>query len=430
MFKSRMNWRAGIDVRMLSALLAFVALCFLAIRVVIIYHLFFRNPVRSPDILSDFNLFYYAFNVVLHSPNQASLLYDNARLAAFLAAMGSDASGFGVFYCYPPQFALIFSPLGLLSPLTAKLVWVSASFVLCAIGAVLLAKMSYRGADRRAIIMLVAMTLLSYPVLHDAYLAQSNELLFFLLATTFFLIERDRRYAAGVFLGLAIVFKVTPLAILGLLVLRFEWRTAMSTIVCAGVLTLVTAFKLGFNVIRHFFLFDIFRAQEQIATVGGLPGNGALRAALQTAVQSVGMPASESVLHWSANIFALMVCALSSYLIFRRSRDTRIDYALASMTILVASPVIEPIHMVIALIPLVILIGTAMERPAVRLSAIAPGAEIVVTAIAVLLLYFLERSATYFVAAMLTYALCVARYFPAAFSRSRDATALPDARAA
>ena len=428
MLNAKVTARSPHNVRIIAILLAFVALGFLAIRVMIIYHLFFRNPVHLPDVLSDFNLFYYAFNVALHSPNEASLLYDNARLAAFLTAMGSDAAGFGVLYCYPPQFALIFSPIGLLPPLAAKLVWVSASFALCAIGAVLLAKMAYRGADRRAIVLLVAMTLLSYPVLHDAYLAQSNELLFFLLATTFYLIERDRRYAAGVFLGLAVVFKVTPLAILGLLVLRREWRTAMSTAICAGILTLVTVVQLGFEAIRHFFVSDIFRAHEQLLTGGGLPGNSALRAALQTLSQNIGSPASEPLLHLTANVFALIVCGTSSYLIFRRSRDTRMDYALASMTILVASPVIEPIHMVVALIPLVILVGTALEQHKVRQSAVAPRAELVLAVIAVLLLYFLERSVTYFVSAMLTYALCVARYLPLPLPLTREGTELRDAR--
>jgi hypothetical protein len=98
--------------------------------------------------------------------------------------------------------------------------------------------------------------------------------------------------------------------------------------------------------------------------------------------------------------------------VLRRSRDTRTDYALACMTMLLAAPVLEPIHLVVALIPLVILIGTALEQRDRQLSAFPPRTELLLVAIATLLLFFLERSATYAVSAFLTYALCVARYFP------------------
>jgi uncharacterized membrane protein len=63
------------------------------------------------------------------------------------------------------------------------------------------------------------------------YWGQSNALLFFLLAATFFCIERGNRYAAGAFLASAIASKVTPLAIAALLLLRREWRTVIATVV-------------------------------------------------------------------------------------------------------------------------------------------------------------------------------------------------------
>jgi hypothetical protein len=99
------------------------------------------------------------------------------------------------------------------------------------------------------------------------------------------------------------------------------------------------------------------------------------------------------------------------------------DYALACMTMLLAAPILEPIHMVVALIPLVILLGTALEQRDLQLSALAPRVELFLLAIAVLLLFFMERSAMYTVSALITYVLCVARYFPPASALRRNRNA-------
>jgi hypothetical protein len=297
------------------------------------------------------------------------------------------------------------------------------SVVLCIVGAILLAKMSYRGEDKRVTALLIAVTLLSFPVLHDAYLGQSNQLLFFLLATPFFLIERGNRWLAGLFFAFAVVFKVTPLAVVGLLLLRREWRTVISTGVCAIALTLFTASRLGFRVIWEYLTVEIARAQTQILSAGGLPGNSSVRGALQTISEKLGMPASEATLHTTQTIFAAIICLFACYLVIRRSRERRMDYALACMTMLLAAPILEPIHMVVALIPLVILLGTALEQRDLQLSALAPRVELFLLAIAVLLLFFMERSAMYTVSALITYVLCVARYFPPASALRRNRNA-------
>ncbi|WP_096031611.1 glycosyltransferase family 87 protein [Caballeronia hypogeia] len=397
-----------------------VAIGFLAIRMVIIYHYFLSYRANHAQAFSDFNFYYYAFDAVLRSAHDPSLIYNTDRLLEFLKNLGVNTEGDILVYCYPPHFALIFSPFAMLPPFAAKLVWTSISVVLCIIGAIMAAKMSYRGADRRVTALLIAITLLSFPVLHDAYLGQSNQLLFFLLAASFFFIERDNRWSAGVLLGVAVVFKVTPLAIVGLLLLRREWRTVISAGLCAIALTLFTASKLGFGIIWSYFTVDMSRFQAQIQSAGGLPGNSSVRGALQTISTSLGMPASEATLHATATIFGAAICVFACYLVFRRSRDRRTDYALACMTMLLASPVLEPIHMVVALLPLVVLIGTALERPDMQQSAFSPRAELLLGAVAVLLLFFLERSATYTVSAFITYALCVARYFPPAAVLARE----------
>ncbi len=80
------------------------------------------------------------------------------------------------------------------------------SIVLCAIGVILVARTAYRGDERSATLLLVAIALLNRPIVENVFWGQSNELLFFLLAATLFLMERGKRYWAGLFLALAIAY--------------------------------------------------------------------------------------------------------------------------------------------------------------------------------------------------------------------------------
>jgi hypothetical protein len=410
--RSRSNFSAG------AALLLLIAAACLALRIL---HVVAKFRGNAPDAFGDFNFYLYAFNVVLHDPAR---LYDHEALVAFLQGMGARSTGDDIFYAYPPQFALVFAPLALLTPLAAKIVWVSVSVVLFAVGVYLVIRMAYRGGERGVDLLLVAVVLLSFPLVEDTYDGQSNELLFFLLVATFALIERGKGYTAGLFLGFAMAIKLTPLAVAGLLLLRREWRTFVMASVVAIALTLITGARLGFDVLWHYFVSDMPRLNSMALAMsgGGAPMNNALRGALQTLSATLGMPMSAALLSFVSHALVLAACVLSAYLVFRRHRDRRIDYALAAMTMLIAYPILEPIHMVLALLPLLILLGTAFEARGGQLSALGPRLEMLLAAVVVVLLFFAAKFVSYTVAALIIYALCVARYVPpAAVARQQRA---------
>jgi Glycosyltransferase family 87 len=404
---SAIRAKSGFSLGVGAVLLLLIALGCLALHVVHIVAKFRANPA---DAFSDFNLYLYAFNAVLHDPVR---LYDHDALVAFLQGIGARSTGDDVFYAYPPQFALVFSPLSLLTPLAAKIVWFSASVALFAIGVFLLVKMAYRDDERSVGVLMVAIVLLSFPLLEDTYDGQSNELLFFLLVATFFLVDRGNRYIAGLFLGFAVAIKVTPLAIVGLLLLRREWRTVVTTMVVSIALTLLTAAQLGSRVLWQYFLSDMPRLNDMALAMGGggAPSNNSVRGALQTLSAFAGMPLSGDTVAVISAAFALAACVFSGWLILRRHQDSRMDYALAIMTMLVVYPVLESIHMVLALIPMLILLGTSFEARTVQLSAIGPKLEMLLGAFAVLLLFFSARFVSYTVASLIIYGLCLARYF-------------------
>lgn len=404
---SAIRAKSGFSLIAGAVLLLVIAVGCLVLHIVHIVAKFRANPA---DALSDFNLYLYAFNTVLGDPSR---LYDHDGLVAFLQGIGARSTGDDVFYAYPPQFALVFSPLALLTPLGAKIVWFSASVALFAIGVFLLVKMAYRGDERSIGVLMVAIVLLSFPLLEDTYDGQSNELLFFLLVATFFLIDRGNRYIAGLFLGFAVAIKVTPIAIMGLLLLRREWRTVVVTMVVSIAITLLTAAQLGSRVLWEYFLSDMPRLNDMALAMGGggAPSNNSVRGALQTLSAFVGMPLSGDTVGLISAAVSLAVCVFSAWLILRRHQDSRMDYALAIMTMLVMYPVLESIHMVLALIPMLILLGTAFEGRTVQLSPIGPKLEMLLGAFAVLLLFFSARFVSYTVAMLIIYGLCLARYF-------------------
>jgi len=428
--------KSALSLGAISTVLIALALCIIAARMPHVYAQFRADPA---DAFSDFNYYLYAFTTVLRDPADATVLYDHGGLVAFLRSIGARETGMDVFYAYPPAFALLFSPLGALSPLAAKGVWVCGSMMLFALGVAMTAKLAYRGADRGVVLLIVALALLSRPFFDDVYWGQSNELLFFLIAATFFFIDRGNRALAGVFLGLAIALKVTPVAIAGLLLLRREWSTAISTLVTSAVLAAITAWALGFNTIWHYVVSDMPRLNTQNVMLGGAPINNALRGGLQTLMESAGIGASQKLLGavWLAT--AALVCTMAVVLIARRHADRRMDFALATMTMLVASPMLEPVHLVVALVPISVLFGTGFERPGTRLSWLAPRVELMLASLALFVMVFAARSASYTVAVWVLYLLCLARYFgprdvtsarsiPGAGGRTLPARARPTAR--
>jgi hypothetical protein len=404
-----------------ASALMLMAVCVLVVRLARLY-----SDIRTmaPNTFEDFNFYLYAFTTLLNHPHDASLLYDRPSLLAFLHAMGVTKGGPGIFYGYPPQFALLFSPLAYLPPLAAKLTWVFCSAVLFAVGLAMLINLAYRGKDGGVRLLLVAVALASCPLMIDISLGQSNELLFFLIVATFFFVDRGNRYLAGVFLGTAIVLKMAPIAVAGLLLLRREWRTAIAAAVTSLAITAFTAWKLGFHAIWQFLVADMPRLSHFAIDLefGGAPENNSLRGAVQTLAEMAGRPVSTPTLHTIWLVTAVVTSMVAAVLVFRRHSDRRVDFALAVMTMLVAMPMLEPVHLVVALIPLIILIGTAFERPGMRLSAITPRAELLLISLTVVAMIVGPHKISYVVTSLIIYGLCLARYLAPALAR-RDAFA-------
>jgi Glycosyltransferase family 87 len=89
--------------------------------------------------------------------------------------------------------------------------------------------------------------LLSPWIVRDLDDCGTQILLLFMLSVSAFLWERGRDWSAGVWLGIAIAYKATPLLLIPFLVLTGRWRTAAVSLTVAAALCLSPALFIGWD---------------------------------------------------------------------------------------------------------------------------------------------------------------------------------------
>jgi hypothetical protein len=160
----------------------------------------------------------------------------------------------GPFHLHPPPALLPVLPLVPLGFRGAALAWLGLSLLalggLARIGLELTAAEWGRSPARVALVF--GLLALWPPVLHDLAKGQWSILLAALLAAGWLALERGRETAAGVWLGVAASLKMTPLVLLGFLVLRHR-RAAVAMAATVGALALVATAVTGLEPWRAFF---------------------------------------------------------------------------------------------------------------------------------------------------------------------------------
>ncbi len=141
---------------------------------------------------------------------------------------GEISSEFGV-HNYLPFFTIFMLPWSLLPLPLAAGVFTLFSLGLCALAVVLVEMLLNQRLDRRPRrATLAALGLILAYVCASAVLGTVNILLLFLIIATWVLFEQQREWLAGVPLGLALLIKLLPGALLVFFLLKRRWRVAAS----------------------------------------------------------------------------------------------------------------------------------------------------------------------------------------------------------
>jgi alpha-1,2-mannosyltransferase len=204
---------------------AFVAQAVLAGVAIVIYALVLNQGIHHHQ---DFGAYLNAARDVL----QGQPLY-----GAFLHHPFPDAT-LRPAYIYPPSFALLIAPLGLLPDAAAAALWIA--FQQAALAFAIVVVLRWLRPTRWAVVGLVVATLSFYPLWVDVVQGQANLLVLLLVTLGIVGVVRGRP-AFGAAIGVAAALKVTPLILVVWLLLDRRFRAAAFVLGGFTILTLAGA---------------------------------------------------------------------------------------------------------------------------------------------------------------------------------------------
>jgi hypothetical protein len=286
----------------------------------------------------------------------------------------------GPFHLHPPPALLPVLPLVPLGFRGAALAWLALSLLalgaLARLGLELAADEGARTPARAALAF--ALLALWPPVLHDLAKGQWSILLAALLAAAWLSLERGRETAAGAWLGVAASLKLTPILLLGFLVLRHR-RAAIAMAVTVGTLALAATAVTGIEPWRAFFADaprDVAAWQTWIANTASLRGL-LVRLVGGGAYATPVIPASSSVAAGIDAGAALALVLVTAAVTWRTPRglsavNERPLVAAWMLLVVVLNPLAWTHTLVMAVVPLAAL---APVLPAV----VSAGAIVVLT---------------------------------------------------
>jgi alpha-1,2-mannosyltransferase len=171
-------------------------------------------------VLSQAGLHHQDFDAYLTAARE--ILHGQPLYASFLHHPFPDPT-LRPAYIYPPSFALLVAPFGLLPDAVAGVVWVALGQASLAVAVVVVLR--WLRPKSWAVTVLLCATLTFYPLWVDAVQGQANLLILLLVTVGIAGILRGR-LAMGAAIGVAAAFKLTPLILVAWLLLDRRFRAA------------------------------------------------------------------------------------------------------------------------------------------------------------------------------------------------------------
>ncbi|QGZ53983.1 glycosyltransferase family 87 protein [Paraburkholderia acidiphila] len=318
---------------------------------------------------ADFNFFYFAFDTVHNHLSEIGRLYDRGYLFDRLDALGAGIDrGRHDVYGYPPQFAVLLSPLGALGLGPAKIVWLVSGGVLFVASLWMLATVlvpdDKAGARQRFFLFSLAIGALSHPLYLEVQFGQSNLPILFLAVSTFYLrYERRNSWLAGVPIGIAIILKMSPAAIALFFLLRKDWRLNVSALLTAVAGTLLTAAVTGWDVVLRYPFQSLPAAMKVTAEFGPAPWNSAFRGVLERVLADLGLAVPHTLVSAVAALYVLLVLAAFASITWNARPDRYREIACAALLPLMISPVVERTHALLLIVPVLAMAALVWNRP-------------------------------------------------------------------
>ena len=286
------------------------------------------------SITPDFAWYYFAFRDIWFHHGHG--LYNAVYQTRWLHAHHIGRAYGRRIYAYPPLFALLFAPVGLLSFSSAFWAWNLLSAV--SFGA--LVYLAGTLSSTRSVVRLAlwGVALWFFAAYYNFLAGQVDIMIAFLVALSLcFIYDRNRPRLGGGLAALAASLKVTPAIFLVLWVFQRRWRVVVGGLVIAvgGVL-----FALPFMPFSNFttYLFHTLGELSKLNTsYGGAPFNDSIKGI----VLSTRFRAAAGIIGMIVGILALGI--FTGYLEWYHAEDfldRRLTMAFVSYLVVLASPLI------------------------------------------------------------------------------------------
>lgn len=320
-----------------------------------------RGLVQLHYVGYDYAFFYWAFQSVLHHGTSFHMLYNLPSERHWLSLYHYPANPNNQFV-YPPQFAVLLSMLGTLPFYLSTSLWMVLSMVSYFAAIFLLVRMLWPRVRRIQMAALFFVALILTPFEVDIGAGNVNSILLFLTVLFFYLYyHRKKPRLAGIPLGIAILFKVTPAAILLVFLLRKQWKVSIWTGITVAVGTMITVFVSGAAPIWQYAIHFMALGQTSMRN-GAAPYNQSIVGVIGLLQAHGWMIGGQWMQHLGYGLFVVVIAA-GIYKVVRREGvvDWRLDMALASLCPLLFSPLVEEMHLMFAIPAIMVLFRLGYE---------------------------------------------------------------------
>ncbi|MCF8567873.1 DUF2029 domain-containing protein [Alicyclobacillus tolerans] len=334
------------------------------------YAVFLSYALAGPQ--RDFYYSYYAFHVIWDRlPIQQ--LYSMSAQHAWFMQRSFQVVPFAEF-TYPPQFAVLLSWFAAFKLPFAMRLWSALSLGGYLLGTWMLAQLANPERNRIFRIVFYVAVFLNLPFWWDFTIGNTNSLVFFLVSSAlYFRFVKANPWLAGVCLGVAAVFKLTPLFFAAYLVFNKEWKWLTAAFGAIAVATAATAGVVGIQPMVSY-ASHLSAITATTMKNGFAPYNSSLLGVLGLWQQHHVLDVSLPAIHRIFVLYeVLAVLGLGGYWVSRRQTvksvsasrvlpHSRADLALGVLPIVLFSPLVEGPHMMTAWIAFVLLAGAWFAR--------------------------------------------------------------------
>ena len=184
--------------------------------------------------LPDFEVYFQAAKAVLNG----------------VSPYGNEAFTFN----YPPTSLFLFIPFSLIPLFSGQIAWTIFSALCLGLAVYLLFKSLKWKPKLKEFLFLIPLITLSFPVKWTFGMGQIGSLILLLLVITFVFYQEKKDLFAGISLGSAIVLKLSPLLLLGLFLLKREWKLMIKTLIFVMLVNFLAVLVFGTQLTKDYFL--------------------------------------------------------------------------------------------------------------------------------------------------------------------------------